>query len=277
MRRKTKMRGQGKTRGLFDQAINPPVVLETHTKGLSRPTSACVPELLHGDCLHLMKDLPPGSVDLIIADLPYGTTQNKWDAVIPFEDLWPLLYRLRRSARVPVILTATQPFTSACVLSNPKHFKYEVIWEKTVGSCQLNVGHQPLRVHESVLLFYEKVPVYNEQTTQGEPYTIVRGPRKKEGYGEQKPSSKDNPGYRHARSVIKVPNPRIKGGHPTQKPLALMERLIATYSNEGDTVLDPCFGSGVVLQAASNLNRNSIGIELDKAYFDKVEEQWRKT
>ena len=147
-------------------------------------------ELYLGECLSVMKGLPDSSVDLVAADLPYGVTQNSWDSIIPLEALWAEFRRVAKT-NAAIVLTATQPFTSLLVLSNPKEFKYDLVWEKTVSSGQLNVGHQPMRSHESVLVFYRKKPTYNEQRLPGLPYQISRkatyeGP----GYGAQKKQSK---------------------------------------------------------------------------------------
>ena len=223
-------------------------------------------KIYNEDCLVGMKRIPDGSVDMILCDLPYGTTQCKWDAVIPFDKLWEQYERVIKPNGA-IVLTSAQPFTSFLITSNPKLFKYEWIWEKTISSGQLNVSHQPLRAHESVLVFYAKKPTYNEQLVSGEPYSVKRkvsfeGP----GYGAQLESSKENTGYRHARTVLKVPNPRIKGGHPTQKPVALFEYLIKTYTNPGETVLDNCIGSGTTAVAALNTGRKFIGFEKDPKY-----------
>jgi site-specific DNA-methyltransferase (adenine-specific) len=218
------------------------------------------------DAFSLMRKMDDKSVDFICVDLPYGTTQNKWDIIIPFEQMWKEFRRVLKPNGV-VALTSAQPFSALLVASNLEDFKYEMIWEKTVSSNQLNVKHQPLRSHESILVFYKAKPTYNEQRTKGEPYSIERkiAPAK-QGYGEQKPSTKKNDGYRHARSVLKIPNPRFKGGHPTQKPVALMEHLIKMYSNPGDTVMDCCLGSGTTAVAASRLGRSFIGCDVDKKY-----------
>lgn len=225
------------------------------------------PLLINGDCLKEMNRLDGKSINLILVDLPYGTTQNKWDAIIPFDQMWDEFNRIITD-NGKIVLTATQPFSSKLVMSNLDNFKYEIIWEKTIGSGQLNIKHQPLRVHESILIFYSKSGVYNEQKTEGTPYSIDRKVTfDGEGYGAQTDSSKHNDGFRHAKSVIKISNPRVKGGHPTQKPEALMEYLIKTYSNSGDTVLDCCMGSGTTGVASVNLNRKFIGIELDEKYF----------
>jgi site-specific DNA-methyltransferase (adenine-specific) len=223
--------------------------------------------LINGECIEEMSKLKNESINLILTDLPYGTTQNKWDEIIPFESMWKEFNRVLKPNGI-IVLTATQPFSSKLIMSNLDNFKYEIIWEKTIGSGQLNIKRQPLRVHESILIFYKKPGTYNEQKTEGNPYSISRNiVSKGEGYGKQVNSSKVNDGFRHAKSVIKISNPRIKGGHPTQKPVALMEYLIKTFSNENDMVLDCCMGSGTTGVAALNLNRKFIGIELDEKYF----------
>lgn len=221
-----------------------------------------------GDCLDLMPLLDSESIDLILADLPYGTTRNKWDAVIPFDKMWKEYERIIKPNGA-IVLTAAQPFTSALVMSNPDLFKYEWIWSKTIGSGQLNAKKQPLRTHESVLVFYKNPPIYNPQMTKGKPYHMKRkatyeGP----GYNQQRPNETKNDGYRLPKSVLEVPNPRIKGGHPTQKPVALMEYMIKTYTNKGDIVLDNVVGSGTTAVASINTNRHFIAFEKDEKYYD---------
>ena len=223
--------------------------------------------LILGDCIHKMKDIQDNYVDLILTDLPYGVSQNKWDSIIPLDVMWKEFNRICKKDGI-IALTAIQPFSSKLVLSNIDNFKYEVIWEKTVGSGQLNIKRQPLRVHESILIFYSSFKTYNEQKTIGAPYSIKRkvtfGNR---GYGAQKDSEKINDGFRHAKSIVKFSNPRIKGGHPTQKPVELMEYLIKTYSNENDVILDCCMGSCSAGIAAKRLNRKFVGIELEEKYY----------
>ena len=233
--------------------------------------------LIFGECISTMQNMPENSVDFILTDLPYGVSQNKWDEIIPLKEMWECFNKVIKSNGA-IALTAIQPFSSMLVMSSPKDFKYEVIWEKTVGSGQLNIKHQPLRAHESILIFYKNLPTYNEQKTIGDPYKITRSASyANEGYGKQKANSKDNNGYRHARSVIKFANPRIKGGHPTQKPVELMEHFIKTFSNEGDIILDCCCGSGTTLIAGLNLKRKVIGIENNEEYFlmaqNRIEEK----
>lgn len=223
--------------------------------------------LKRGDCLELMTCIPDKSIDLILCDLPYGTTQNKWDTVIPFDELWGHYVRISRGA---IVLTAAQPFTSALIMSNAKSFKYTWVWDKANSTGFLNAKKQPLRRTEDVVVFYDTQPTYNPQME-------VRGrPRKKGGY-IRKDGSDNYGSFRSVESVsneyyptnlIKISNAnRSEKCHPTQKPVALMEYLIKTYTNEGDTVLDNCMGSGTTGVACANTNRKFIGMELDSDYF----------
>lgn len=228
-------------------------------------------KLIRDNCLNEMKNIKEKSIDCILTDLPYGITKNEWDIEIDLKLLWENFNNILKPNGI-IILTAVQPFTSKLVISNQKMFKYEIIWEKTIGSGQLNIKHQPLRVHESILIFYNKRGTYNEQLTEGKPYSINRTKVKGSGYNKQTSTNKQNDGYRHAKSVIKISNPRIKEGHPTQKPIELLEYLVKTYTNENDTVLDCCMGSGSTGVACINLNRNFIGIELNNEYFEKAKD-----
>ena len=310
-------------------------------------------KLMFGDCLKVMSTLPDSSVQLVAADLPYGTTNNRWDAIINLEKMWEAFERIV----VPngmVVLTATQPFVTSLITSNKDFcktlkFRYDLIWEKTISSGQLNVKRQPMRSHEHIIIFSKPKATYNEQKTKGKPYSIhrklkkyngddqffeeidkkkycitkngnsiwvhlkteeektlideaayvkIENEKKKEGYTAasleelekagwvRKPwknkSScygvqsndiiKENDGFRHARSVIKISNPRIRksetGGHPTQKPEELMSYIIKTYSNEGDVVLDCCMGSGTTGVVAIQEGRLFIGVENDEKYFE---------
>jgi len=221
-----------------------------------------------GDCLELMPLIRKASVDLILCDLPYGVSRNKWDAVIPLDKMWKQYKRILTD-KGSIVLTATQPFTSTLVCSNLEMFRYEWIWEKTIGSGQLNIKRQPLRVHESILVFGNGSGVYNEEKLPGKPYSIKRKAKfKGPGYGKQTQSEKTNTGYRHARSILKVPNPRITGGHPTQKPVELFRYLVRVFSNRGDVVLDNCMGSGTTGEAAILEGRSFIGMELNEKYFN---------
>lgn len=221
------------------------------------------PVLHLGDCLEVMKGIPDASIDLILCDLPYGTTQNKWDAVIPFEMLWE---QYRRIAKGAIVLTSAQPFTSALVMSNPVDFKYQWVWDKSQVTGFLNAKKQPLRRHEDVLVFYSKQPTYNPQFSSGSPYKINRK-HATTNYGAQTENSTESDGRRYPTSILPIPQVREAGGHPTQKPVALMEYLIRTYTNEGDLVLDNCMGSGTTGVACANTGRRFIGIERDPTYF----------
>jgi site-specific DNA-methyltransferase (adenine-specific) len=230
--------------------------------------------LYRGDCLDVLPLLEGNTVDLIVVDLPYGTTQNKWDVIIPFEPMWCCIKHVLKSNGT-MVCTAAQPFTSQLILSNPDWFKYDLVWEKTIGSGQLNINRQPLRLHESIVVFYDKFGTYNEQKTKGEPYHIDRRTSGFEGnYGKQRDHTKVNDGFRHARSVIKISNPRIKNGHKTEKPIELMEHIIKTYSNEGDTVLDFTMGRGTTGIACVKLKRNFIGIELSMEWYERTLERF---
>lgn len=225
-------------------------------------------KIQYGNCMDILPELPSKSIDMILCDLPYGTTRNKWDSVIPLEPLWEQYERVIKDNGA-IVLTAAQPFTAHLIVSNTKLFKYEWIWSKTIGSGQLNAKKQPLRTHESILVFYKKPPVYNAQMTEGKPYHAKRkatyeGP----GYNQQRANETKNEGLRLPKSVLNIPNPRIKGGHPTQKPVALMEYLVKTYTNPGEIVLDNAMGSGTTAVAALNTGRHFVGMENDPKYYD---------
>ena len=222
--------------------------------------------LHNDDAFTVMKTLSSKSIDLICVDLPYGVTRNKWDSILPLDAMWGEFNRIIKD-RGAIVLTATLPFAAQLVSSNLKYFRYDLVWEKTVASGQLNVKRMPLRTHELILVFYKKPSIYNEQRTVGTPYAISRKITKNANYGDQKENSKVNPGFRHAKSVIKVSNPRIKGGHPTQKPLPLIEHIIRTYTNAGGVVMDCCMGSGTAGVAAKKLKRSFVGVELNETYF----------
>ncbi len=234
--------------------------------------------LLLGDCLEKMKDIPDGSIDMILCDLPYGTTACKWDAVIPFDRLWTEYKRATKKGAA-IVLTASQPFTSALVMSNPKWFRHEWIWHKNRGTNPFAAKYAPMKRHESVLVFGTSKVAYYPQTRKGKPYrgfsseTATIG----EVYGDGKSVHKDNP--EGLLLPITVQEVACEFGlHPTQKPVVLMEYLIKTYTNEGQTVLDNCFGSCSTGVACLNTNRCFIGIERDETYFavgsKRMEEVW---
>lgn len=220
-------------------------------------------QLLQGDCLELMKQIPDGSVDMVLCDLPYGTTQNKWDAVIPFPLLWG---HYRRVCRGAIVLTSAQPFTSVLVLSNISDFKYQWVWRKPQGTGHLNAKKQPLRNHEDVNVFYSSQPTFNPQMTPGKPYVCKSG-RASENWGSQVSVVTENTGERYPLTIQEFVPDRIKL-HPTQKPVALMEYMVRTYTTPDMTVLDNCMGSGTTGVACVNTGRNFIGIEKDPGYFE---------
>lgn len=226
-------------------------------------------QLLHGDCLELMRDLPDDSVDLILCDLPYGTTQNKWDSVVPLHALWA---QYRHIARGAIVLTAAQPFTSILICSNLAMFKYEWIWRKSRPTGQLNAKKEPLRDKEDIAVFYSSPPTYNPQMTTGLPNHVSGKPRIKTAsanWGQQYEITEIKTDQKYPKAVLDFPslNPR-DNLHSTQKPVALMEYLIRTYTNPGDTVLDNCMGSGTTGVACINTGRNFIGMEMDAGYFE---------
>jgi site-specific DNA-methyltransferase (adenine-specific) len=244
-------------------------------------------QVLHGDCLELMKQLPDKSVDMILCDLPYGTTACKWDVIIPFEPLWEQYKRIIKPNEA-IVLTASQPFTSQLVMSNPKWFKYEWIWEKENGSNFPNANYSPMKVHENILIFGQfptsptpsKLKNYNPQFASGRPYQILYKTNRsqngvyRDNLNGRKSSVFDTPtpikngGYRYPRSVIKLNMDR--GLHPTQKPVALFEYLIKTYTNEGDLILDNCAGSGTTAIAALNTGRDYILMEKEAEYIEVI-------
>lgn len=222
-------------------------------------------KLLHGDCLELMKDIPDKSVDMILCDLPYGTTRNKWDTVIPFPQLWEGYKRIIKDNGA-IVLFSQMPFTAMLVHSNPKWFRYEWIWQKESGSGHLNVNKMPFKIHENILCFYRKLPTYNPQWEKGTPYVTTYSTHSS-NYGKQRDNiTTINDGRRYPVDVLKFNRDKQKL-HPTQKPVSLLEYLIKTYTNEGETVLDSCMGSGSSGVACVNTGRDFIGMELNAEYF----------
>jgi len=237
-------------------------------------------EILLGDCLELMKDIPNESIDMILCDLPYGTTQNKWDSVLPLDLLWIEYQRIIKQRGV-IVLTASQPFTSQLVMSNLKLFKYSLVWNKKIVTGFLNSKRQPLRQHEDILVFYSKQPTYNPQMHQNKLKRNFEGSEIKpstENYGKQKnyiSTVKDDISY--PRSIIEqtgvVNNSSQKVAHPTQKPIALFEYLINTYTNDNDLVLDNTAGSGTTAIACLNTNRQFIVMEKEQKYYDIIKKR----
>ena len=224
--------------------------------------------LMLGDCLERMKEIPDGSVDLILADPPYGTTACKWDSVIDLALMWEQLKRIIKSNGA-IVMTASQPFTTVLISSNLKMFKYEWIWEKPQGTNPMNAKVMPLKSHENILVFYSNKPNYNPQMWQSTPYSGFSSDSSKIGevYGFAKSKHRSNPeGTRYPKTVLRFK--QDKGLHPTQKPVALMEYLIKTYTQEGETVLDFAAGSFTTGVACKNTGRKFIGIEKDAGYFE---------
>jgi len=233
-------------------------------------------DLKNGDCLELMQDIPDRSIDMIMSDPPYGTTQCKWDSIIPLDLMWEQLKRIIKPNGV-VALMAAQPFTTKLISSNFEMFKYCWIWEKSKSTGFLNAWRRPLTNTEDVCIFYKKNNLYKPILRDKEEKNIrirsIETERGSECYGKfdskirKCPINKSMP-----KTIIKFNNVQ-RGLHPTQKPVDLMEYLIKTYTNEGDTVLDFCMGSGTTGVAAQNLSRSFIGIEKDEKYFNIASER----
>ena len=235
-------------------------------------------DIKQGDCLELMKDIPDESIDMILCDLPYGTTKNKWDSVIPLNKLWKSYERIIKDNGA-IVLFSQMPFSAELVHSNLKLFKYEWIWRKDNGTGFLNAKKMPLKIHENILVFYKKLPLYNPQMRTGfKPYKCKQG-RHSTNYGayEQGHITESN-GERYPIDIIKFK--KDSGLHPTQKPVELLEYLIKTYTNENETVLDNCMGSGSTGVACINTNRDFIGYELNEEYFNiaqnRLREAWKE-
>ncbi len=230
----------------------------------------------HGDCLDLLPGIPDGSIDMVFADLPYGVTANKWDSVIPFEPLWAELLRVgKRNAAF--VFTATQPFATALINSQPRLFRYDLVWEKNWPSGWLNSKKMPMRSHEHILVFSAGNMTYNPQKVPGKPYSVKRSHRS-QTYGGARSQDGSYGAERHPQSVLRIAHAERRAGrHPTQKPVALLEWLVKTYTNPGDTVLDPTMGSGTTGVACLNTGRQSIGIEKDATYYATAQRRLAET
>lgn len=263
-------------------------------------------DLRHGDCLEVMKDIPDKSIDMILCDLPYGTTACKWDVIIPFDKLWEQYNRIIKDNGA-IVLFGSEPFTAELIHSNIKNFKYEWIWEKQKASNFMGAKYQPLKYHENICVFsksthnyypqrykvleFEEIKQMSDkelkQIFETRDYdrfgkvdrrkTINNPKTNKEHIGNKitRTRSADD-GYRFPKSVLKINKEINTNLHPTQKPVALLEYLIKTYTKEGDAVLDNCMGSGSTGVACVNINRNFIGIELDENYFNIAKERIEK-
>ncbi len=219
-----------------------------------------------GDCLEVMRDIPDKSADMILCDLPYGTTQNEWDSLIPLNKLWEQYERIIKNNGA-IVLTSQGIFTYKLIMSNEKLFKYKIVWIKSKATNFLNAKIQPLRKHEEICIFYKKQPIYNPQKTVGDPYD--KGFRKDQhtgSYGLFDTRHVKSNGERYPSDIIYFKTAESEGGvyHPTQKPVALGRYLIRTFTNPGDVVLDNACGSGSFLVSAVLEGRNFIGIELNK-------------
>jgi hypothetical protein len=226
------------------------------------------PVLMLGDCLERMSEIPAGSVDMVLCDLPYGLTACGWDTVIPFAPLWDHYKRVAKRNGA-IVLTAAQPFASALIMSNLAMFRYDWVWQKTVAPNFMQLKRRPAKKHELVLVFYRGQPTYNPQMVPGRPYADA--PRRQGSVvALRNPHDKlpiKNSGVRYPGSVQCFSNGNSGNMHPTQKPVDLLEYMIRTYTNEGETVLDNCMGSGTCAIACLNTGRRFIGIERDAHYF----------
>lgn len=245
-------------------------------------------QILHGDCYEILPTLPDQSVDMILTDPPYGITQNQWDIAIPLQDLWKQYERIIKNDGA-IIFTSSEPFTSLLIMSNRDLFKYDLIWEKSIATGFLNANRMPLRGHENILVFYKKLPTFHPQkfmlTTPSFKKANIKRPSNSTNYGKFDigNSSGSEDGSRFPRSVFSIKYDAeffnsTKSGlmvHPTQKPVALFEYLIKTYSNEGDLVLDSFSGSGTTAVACQRLNRRFLCIEKEQEYYEHSLERLR--
>lgn len=234
-------------------------------------------KLYHGDCLEIMDRLIAEGVkvDAIITDPPYGTTACKWDSIIPFDEMWKRLKKIRND-RTPIVLFGSEPFSSSLRVSNIREYKYDWVYVKAQAGNFLNAKKQPLRNNECVSVFYKKQSVYNPQMTVGKPYVATSGKASDSISGDKNITNGGhitvNKGERYPLSVMEKISPET-GFHPTQKPVALMEYLVKTYTHEGDTVLDFTMGSGSTGVACKKWGRNFIGIESDEGYYNIAQER----
>ena len=227
-----------------------------------------------GDCLEVMKEIPDGVIDMILCDLPYGTTACKWDSIIPFEPLWIEIGRVCKNS-APVVLTASEPFTSLLVTSNIKEFKHRWIWDKVKPASGLNAKNAPLRVSEDVLVFCKERPLYNPIMVPKKHRVEKKCDSNGEAFGGARVERfHDNSGMGYPKDILTISNADQRNRlHPTQKPVALFEYLIKTYTNEGDLVLDNCAGSGTTAIAAENTGRKWVCIEQSEEYATKAVER----
>ena len=236
-------------------------------------------QLIKGDCLIEMQNIPDKSIDMILCDLPYGTTACKWDVVILFEPLWEQYKRIIKD-RGAIVLFGSQPFTSALVMSNPKWFKYDITWVKERPSNPALVNKRPLNYKEDILVFYKNQPTFNPQKTKREEKN--KRNNKNEKFSTESSAKMSDSFRKTGLNNLCFPKNYLqinveRGLHPTQKPVSLLEYLIKTYTNDGDTALDNTMGSGSTGVAAKNLNRSFIGIEMDDKYFEIAKKRIEET
>ena len=223
-----------------------------------------------GDCLEIMPLIADKSIDMILCDLPYGTTQNKWDSIIDLPKLWSEYNRVIKDNGA-IVLTGQSSFSAKLILSNEKYYRYTIIWEKTKAGGFLNAKRMPLQAHEDILVFYKSLPTYNPQMEEGKPYTkkaVTNGDGKNYGNFDRVGKTAVNDGKRFPRSVIKFANDNHGSLHPTQKPVELIKYLIRTYTNENELILDNCVGSGTTVIGCIDEKRNWIAIEKDLDNFN---------
>ena len=228
-------------------------------------------ELYHEDCLEGMKRIPDGSIDMVLCDLPYGVTKNKWDSIIPFDALWKQYRRIVKKNGA-IVLFGEGMFMAQLMSSNPSMWRYNLIWDKVLTSGFLNANKMPLRQHEQLCVFYKSRPTYNPQKKQGTP-SHSKGSHKKcenHNYGDYMfvDNAKAHGDLKYPTSIIRIQKTHpSKAIHPTEKPVELCEYLIRTYTNPGETVLDNCMGSGSTGRAAVRCGRNFVGFETDAKYY----------
>jgi len=235
-------------------------------------------KLYNDEMFNVFPNIEPQSIDLLLTDFPYGTLnkkRNEWDKIIDYDKFWHYVSIICKP-NCAIVSTAAQPFTSVLISTNYSDFKYCLVWEKSKSTGYLNAKKQPMRSHEDIVVFYKKQPTYNPQMTVGKPYDKGKAIRDAIQYGKQTKAVhvKNTEGTRYPRSVLYFKTAEDEGKlHPTQKPIALYEYLVRTFSNEGDTVLDPCMGSGTTGSASLNTNRDFIGIERDTDYYTIAEKR----
>lgn len=227
--------------------------------------------LYQGDCLEIMQQLEDKSVDMVLCDLPYGCTRNKWDAIIPMGPLWEQYERIAKD-NAAIVLFSNPPFTAQLILSNLKLYRYEIIWAKPQGTDFLNANRKPLKAHENIEVFYKHLPYYNRKGRMGKPYRSMTGRTSENWGGYERVVTENRDGWRCNTTVYHAPSPR-GGHHPTEKPIELLAWLVGMYTRPGEVVLDNCMGSGSTGVACLETGHDFIGIERDSKYFEIAKER----